>query len=79
MIELQSTTDRASLVREKMQEWMAMGAKLAWLIDPELKSVKIYGAGGSVEIRKVVDWVEGEGPVADFTLDLKTVWEPLAE
>ena len=79
VIELQSTTDRVSLVREKMQEWVATGARLAWLIDPEEKSVKIYRADGKVEVRQGIDAIEGEGPVAGFVLDLTRVWNPLAE
>jgi Uma2 family endonuclease len=77
VIELQSGTERARFSREKMQEWIANGARLAWLIDPSLRSVTIYRPGGSVETRTNIDSIAGEGPVADFVLDLTDVWDPL--
>ena len=77
VIELQSSTDRPRLVREKMQEWMGNGAQLGWLIDPERKSVAVYRPDGTTEIRTGIDSIQGEGPVASFTLNLTSVWNPL--
>ena len=77
VIELQSSTDRPRLVREKMQEWMANGAQLAWLIDPEQKSVAVYRLDGTMETLSGIDSITGEGPVAGFSLDLFSVWNPL--
>jgi Uma2 family endonuclease len=77
VIELRSTTDRSRLVREKMQEWVANGAQVAWLIDPDRRSVMIYRPDGTVETRTDIDSIAGEGPVADFVLDLTDVWDPL--
>jgi Uma2 family endonuclease len=76
VIELQSTTDRLRLVREKMQEWIANGAQLGWLIDPERQSVEIYRPTGAVETLVGIESIPGEGPVAGFTLNLGFVWNP---
>jgi Uma2 family endonuclease len=77
VIELQSSTDRPRIVKEKMREWLANGAQLGWLIDPNHRSVSIYGPGGQVETRTEIDSIAGEGPVAGFVLDLSFVWNPL--
>jgi Uma2 family endonuclease len=77
VIELQSSTDRPRLVREKMEEWMANGAQLAWLIDPDRRSVTIYRPDREVETLADIDSIAGEGPVAGFVLDLSFVWNPL--
>jgi len=77
VIELQSSSDRPRLLREKMQEWVANGAQLAWLIDPDHRSVAIYRPGTDVEKRTNLDSITGEGPVAGFVLDLSFVWNPL--
>jgi Uma2 family endonuclease len=61
---------------EKMQEWLANGAQLAWLIDPETRSVSIYRPGAEVEIRTGIDSITGEPPVDGFVLDLRRVWNP---
>jgi Uma2 family endonuclease len=79
IIELKSATDRPRLLRDKMDEYMANGAQLGWLIDPETKSVTIYRPGGAVETRTGLDRIDGEGPVAGFSLDLKFVWDPFAK
>ena len=42
VIELVSQSDRRAAVEAKMQDWIANGALVAWLIDPYRKSVTIY-------------------------------------
>jgi len=77
VVELQSSTDRPRVIKEKMLEWMANGAQLAWLIDPDHHSVTIYRPGREPETRVGIGSIAGEGPVAGFVLDLSVVWNPL--
>jgi Uma2 family endonuclease len=74
VIELRSPTDRLAVLDEKMKEWIANGAMLGWLIDPEEQTVSVYRPGAVVEILRRAAAVEGEGPVAGLTLDLTEVW-----
>ena len=60
-----------------MREWIDNGAHLAWLIDPENRTVEIYRPNGSVEVLTNPGTLQGEGPVAGFILDLLPVWDPL--
>jgi Uma2 family endonuclease len=55
---------------------MANGAQLGWLINPDNRSVIIYRPGVEPEVRRDIDSVAGEGPVATFTLDLTFIWKP---
>ena len=77
VIELRSQSDRHSVLREKMGEWLANGAQLAWLIDPEVRTVEIYRPGFEAETIGGVPSVAGLGPVEGFVLDLAPVWDPL--
>ena len=77
VIELRSSTDRHRALRDKMHEYLANGAQLGWLIDPDRRSVEVYRPGGEVETRTDIDSIAGEGPVAGFVLDLSFVWSPL--
>lgn len=77
VIELQSSTDRPRKLAEKMREYLANGAQLGWLIDPEHRSVAIYRPDADVETRTDIDSIAGEGPVAGFLLDLSFIWNPL--
>jgi Uma2 family endonuclease len=42
VIELKSHIDRIAVLRRKMHEWIANGAQLGWLIDPDARTVEIY-------------------------------------
>lgn len=77
VIELRSQTDRIRILRDKMAEWLANGAQLGWLIDPESRTVEIYRPGVEAETRAGISSVAGEGPVEGFVLDLAPVWDPL--
>src|ERR1035438_3868103 len=79
VIELRSQTDRIRVLRDKMEEWPANGAQLAWLIDAKARSVEIYRPGFEAETRSGVSSVAGEGPLDGFVLDLAPVWDPLAD
>jgi Uma2 family endonuclease len=60
-----------------MGEWIDNGAQLAWLIDPESRTVEIYRPNGGVEVLTSPESLKGEGPVEGLTLDLLPVWYPL--
>jgi Uma2 family endonuclease len=77
VIELKSSTDRPRVIKNKMREYLANGAQLGWLIDPDRRSVAIYRPDGEAEMRLGLDSIAGEGPVAGFVLDLAFVWNPL--
>jgi Uma2 family endonuclease len=78
VIELRSSTDRLRVLREKMGVWLANGAQLGWLIDPERRAVEVYRPGREPQTLEGVDAMAGEEPIAGFTLDLTRVWDPLA-
>jgi len=79
VIELRSDSDRLPVLRDKMREWIANGAQLAWLIDPSRRAVEIFRPDRESEIREDVTQIEGEGPVAGFVLDLSPVWDDPSE
>jgi Uma2 family endonuclease len=78
VIELRSNSDRLPVLREKMEEYLANGAHLGWMIDPETHTVEVYRPDRGPETLTGIDSIVGEGPIAGFVLDLKTVWDPLA-
>lgn len=77
VIDLRSHFDRLRVLRDKMQEWIANGTQLAWLIDAERRAVEIYAPGREPEVRVDVMTVAGEGPIEGFALELGPVWDPL--
>jgi len=73
VIELKSPTDRLRQLHAKLREWIDNGVQLAWLIDPESKTVWIYSPSSVLELLNPTS-LDGEGPVAGFCLDLTEVW-----
>lgn len=78
VIELRSHSDRLAVLREKMEEYLANGARLGWMIDPETRTVEIYRPDRAPEALTGIDSLSGEGPVEGFVLQLRNVWDPLA-
>jgi Uma2 family endonuclease len=74
VIEVRSARDRLSAVREKMELWIANGAALAWLIDPERRVVEVYRPGEQPEMHDNPTSVQGSGPVRGFELVMARVW-----
>jgi Uma2 family endonuclease len=73
LIEVRSPEQRAKPLREKMEEYIANGVQLGWLIDPIAHSVEIYRPGRGPEILNNPTAVSGEGPVEGFVLDLSGI------
>lgn len=60
-----------------MEEYIANGVRLAWLIDLQERSVTLYRAEHAEEILQNPATVAGDGPVAGFVLTLGRVFDPL--
>lgn len=74
VIELRSESDSLDDLKDKMNDWIANGAELGWLIDPYDRQVLVYRRGSTVET-VTAGKIAGSGPVAGFVLDLARVWK----
>jgi Uma2 family endonuclease len=69
-IELRSRTDRLKPLQNKMQEYLASGLRLGWLINPQNKQVEIYRAGQEVEVVAMPVVLSGEEVLPGFSLEV---------
>ena len=74
VIELRSPSDRLSDIQAKMVEYIQNGARLGWLVDPQLRQVHIYRPGQQVELLEAPESVSGESVLPGFVLDLTKIW-----
>lgn len=74
VVELRSKTDSIKDLRTKMQEYMANGSQLGWLIDPQNKQVEIYRMRQAMEALENPSTLSGEAVLPGFTLSLKRIW-----
>jgi Uma2 family endonuclease len=72
-IELLSPTDELRDTQAKMQEYLANGLRLGWLINPDSKQVEIYRPGQPVEILQNPASLSGENVLPGFALNLSGI------
>jgi Uma2 family endonuclease len=73
VIELRSATDSVAELQEKMREYIANGAQLGWLIDPQERRAYVYRPNAEVETLDNAETLAGEPVLAGFVLDLKEI------
>lgn len=74
VIELRSRSDTLKSLQEKMREYIANGARLGWLIDPQNRRVEIYRPGLAVEVLENPEELSGEEVLPSFILNLRRIW-----
>jgi Uma2 family endonuclease len=70
VVELRSETDSLETLKEKMEEYLANGAQLGWLIDPLEKKVYVYRPKVRVKVLNHPKTISGELLLKGLTLDL---------
>ncbi|MBD1805866.1 Uma2 family endonuclease [Microcoleus sp. FACHB-SPT15] len=73
VVELRSKSDSLKELQKKMQEYIANGTRLGWLIDRKNQRVEIYRQGQDVEIIQSPNTLSGEDVLPGFVLDLKDI------
>lgn len=73
-IELRSASDALLTLQDKMQEYMANGLQLGWLINPQGKTVEIYRADQAVETVSFSTVTTGESLLPGLTIDLTEIF-----
>jgi Uma2 family endonuclease len=73
VVELRSKTDSLEKLQAKMQEYIANGAKLGWLLDRQNSRVEIYRPNQAVEIISSPQSLSGEDILPGFVLYLKNI------
>lgn len=75
VVELRSRTDSVKSLRQKMEEYVANGAQLGWLIDPFERKVYVYRPGAEAEVLEDPETLSGEPLLRGFTLDVRALWD----
>ena len=75
VVELRSRTDSLKSLNAKLEEYLANGAQLGWLIDPLERKVHIYRTGMAVEILNDPETVSGEPLLNGFVLEVRSLWD----
>ena len=76
LIEVLSPSDSLKATQDKMDEYIANGCKLGWLIDPRKKQVHVYRPAQPVQVLDNPQTLSGDPELPGFALDLQPVWMP---
>lgn len=75
VIELRSASDSLKTIQEKVQEYLANGTRLGWLVDPLDRRVYVYCPGVVVECLENPTSISGDPELPGFMFDLTRIWE----
>lgn len=70
-VEVISPGDLASEVNEKIEEYLTVGIRLIWIIDPEARIVDVYRFDGPVNRLRESDFIDGEAVLPGFRCAIK--------
>ncbi|MCE9544085.1 MAG: Uma2 family endonuclease, partial [Planctomycetia bacterium] len=65
-VEVLSPNDKTGEVDEKIQAWLAAGAKMVWIVDGRLRTVTVYRSATDVVVRTSTDELDGGDVVKGF-------------
>ena len=74
VVELISPSDSVKATTEKMEEYLANGCRLGWMIHPARKQVHVYRPGQPVQVLDNTATISGDPELPGFVLDLEPVW-----
>ncbi len=74
VVELRSASDSLTGLEAKMQEYIANGAQLGWLIDRKHRVIHVYRPNRDPELLHQPETVSGDPELPGFVLRLARVW-----
>jgi Uma2 family endonuclease len=76
VIELRSPSDRLGDLRAKMDEYLANGAALGWLIDPSSRTAYVFRPSAAVDTLMAPDRLSGDPELPGLVVELAEIWQP---
>ena len=75
IVEIISPTDRWQDVRQKLEEYFAIGVQRVWIVEPDKRTVLVYAASADVQAYREGDALIGEGVLEGFALAVSDLFE----
>jgi Uma2 family endonuclease len=66
VVEVRSKNDTLPELRDKVAEYLAAGAQIAWVVDPRTKTVTVYRPGQDASELRIGDVLTAEGAIPGF-------------
>lgn len=69
-----SPTDRAGELLVKIQDWLAAGCRVVWLVDPTSRTIAIYRRSGETIVLAAGDELTDDDVLGGFRLPVAEVF-----
>jgi Uma2 family endonuclease len=73
-VEVVSPTDRAGELLAKIQDWLAAGCRVVWLVDPTSRTITVYRGSGGTAVLTVGDELTDDDVLGGFRLPVAEVF-----
>ena len=77
VVEIRSPNDTLAYQRGRVEDWIAFGSRLGWLVDPQSSSVWIYRPDQEPEHLERPAVLSGEEVLTGFSFDFSPIWAML--
>ncbi|MCY3557345.1 MAG: Uma2 family endonuclease [Chloroflexi bacterium] len=74
VVEVRSATDDLEDLQTKMEMWIAQGARLGWLVDPDEEAISIYRPEQEPQQIERPDSLTATEIADDLTIDFTRIW-----
>ncbi|QQE63672.1 hypothetical protein GFS31_03410 [Leptolyngbya sp. BL0902] len=74
VLELKSPSDEIATLQAKLEEYLANGAQLGWLVDPEQQRVYVYSPDQPMQDFHHPSTLSGDPVLPDFVMDFTLIW-----
>lgn len=75
VVEILSPTVRPEAVRHKLDEYFAAGVRMAWVVEPATRAVRVHRPGGGVRSVAAGEVIAGGDVLPGFVLPVDEVFE----
>lgn len=75
-VEVVSPNDRAGEVLAKVHQWLDVGCRAVWLVDPESRMVTVYRSRTQIVALALSDQLTGEDLLPGFSLPVAEIFKP---
>jgi Uma2 family endonuclease len=75
IVEIMSPNDRWQEVRDKLEEYFALGVARVWIVEPSNRAVLVYDTATHAQRLNESDMLKGEGILAEFAMPVVDIFE----
>jgi len=76
VVEVRARHEALGDLQAKLEEYVANGSLLGWLIDPAERTVYIYREGAPTEVLRNAEAINGEPLLRGLNVNLTEIWNP---